>query len=106
MKLTPLQEAYRREKRIAHALMILANKHDVTLRTPLAIDANGEFSIVASNGTQEDGPNDFCGHFGTFAAILNEHNPRCGIAPGASLLPQSGWCRMNHFDVEKMVFSI
>lgn len=100
---TPIDIARLRENRIARGLTKIATRHGVTLRGPLHIDANGEFSVVASNGTDKDGPNDPCGKFKTFAAVLNMHNPRCGIAPGAVLLPESGWCRLNHFDAENLV---
>lgn len=54
----------------------------------------------------EDGsdPQYGCGHFGKrFADLLNQYNPRTGLSPSATLLPESGWCRMNHFDAERVV---
>lgn len=89
---------------LGKALQCLAASHGVTLETPLHIDSRGEFSIVAlpADGSS---PKLGCGPYGeAFAAILNQHRPRQGINPGV-VLPESGWCRMNHFEVEKMVLN-
>lgn len=99
----PVQQSRRREARIANALIRIARKHGVNLRKPLTIDANGEFSIVASNNTPNDGPNDACGQFRTFAAVLSKYSPRTGIVPTSHLSPENGWCRMNHFNAERLV---
>lgn len=93
-----------REDALARSLVALAEEHGVTLQQPLHIDVNGEYSIVAVPGNGSD-QRLGCGRYGAeFAAILNQHgSPRCGVASGATLQPESGWCRMNHFDVERMV---
>lgn len=85
------------------ALHELAKHHGVELRGPLFIDSRGEFSLIVN---PPDGKNTTgsCGAFGQeFAALLNQYRPRTGIVAGAVLEAESGWCWMNHFDVEKMV---
>lgn len=93
-----------RGEHLGKALQYLAACHGVTLEGPLHIDSRGEFSIVAlpADGSS---PKLGCGPYGeAFAAILNQHHPRQGINPG-TVLPESGWCRMNHFEVERMVLA-
>jgi hypothetical protein len=87
---------------LATALSELAAVHGVTLQLPMHIDSRGEFRIVALN---PDGTSPLYGSgpFGDFATVLNLYRPRTGIFAGATLLPESGWCYMNHFDVERMV---
>jgi hypothetical protein len=87
---------------LANALRELAGIFGVTLKLPLQIDSLGEYSIVAM---PRDGSSPLygCGPFGEFAAILSSYRPRTGSGPCAALLPESGWCIMNHFDVERMV---
>ena len=100
---SPLEESREREASIAQGLRDLAKQHGITLREPLVIDSNGEFSIQVSNGTDKDGHKDPCGEFGTFADQLSRHSPRCGFVPTKYLSPKNGWCRINHFDAEKLV---
>jgi hypothetical protein len=101
-EIKPVEHADLREPCLANALRDLASIFDVTLQLPLQIDSLGEFSIVAM---PKDGssPRYGCGPFGEFAAVLSGYRPRTGTAPCSSLSPQGGWCRMNHFDVERMV---
>lgn len=90
---------------LAAALAELAAEHGVVLQRPLQIDSRGEFSIVAMPA---DGSAFACGAgpFGeVFSQLLNRHNPRTGISPGATLEPKSGWCSLNHFDVERLVLA-
>lgn len=97
---TPLEIARIREHNIASGLLIIATKHGVNLRGPLHINSLGEFSLIA------DGPETpYCGMFGTFADILNDHNPRTGLQSGAHIMPENGWCYLNHFDAERLVAS-
>lgn len=102
-ELLPVPYADARQDALARSLVALAEEHGVTLQQPLHIDTNGEYRIVA----MPDDGSDLrlgCGRYGAeFAAILNRHGPRCGVASGATLQPESGWCRMNHFEVEQMV---
>lgn len=101
--LNPVSHGDRREEALAHALDAMAKGFGVTLEKPLHIDGNGEFSIVAM---PPDGssPKLGTGPFGKeFVTELNQHWPRTGTQPGAVLLPEVGWCRMHHDEVEKMV---
>lgn len=91
---------------LATALQELATEHGVQLQLPLQINSRGEFSInvLPDNGQSIQYG---CGSYGAaFADILNRHNPRCGLQPGAILFPESGWCWLNHFDAERMVLSV
>lgn len=95
-----------RERCLAKSLAALADAYGVRLKTPLHIDVNGEFSIVAQSDDPLANAIGGCGEYGSFAQILNRHSPRTGTAPGARLDEKSGWCRMNHFEAEKMVKSV
>ncbi len=101
----PVPFANQRERILAAALDTLAADCGVRLQMPLQIDSRGEFSIVA---VHEDGRNTTygCGPYGAeFAALLNQHKPRTGTLPG-DVLPENGWCYMNHFEVERMVCKV
>ena len=92
-----------REAAIAQALNALATEQGVRLEAPLQVDSRGEFRVVA---LQPKGG--LCwpstGTFGAdFVKLINRHNPRTGIQAGATLLPESGWCYLNHFDAERLV---
>lgn len=94
--ISPLAYSRHREKLLAQAIEAIAMMHDVKLKTPLQIDSNGEFSIEVPLRCVEP--------FGNgFNELLNRHNPRCGIASGARLLPENGWCKLNHFDAERLI---
>jgi hypothetical protein len=103
-RITPLEHSRQREVALAMALDLIALEHGVNLQKPLQIDSNGEFSIVALLPDGQDpkiyGAALFCNGFNE---LLNAHNPRCGVSPGATLLPENGWCRLNHFDAERLV---
>jgi hypothetical protein len=101
-KLSPVLAGDYRAHHLADGLRELAKKHGIKFREPLHIDTNGEFHLTVSNGTAHDGPNDGCGKYGTLLPILNRHNPRTGIR-STSNMGDSGWCMMNHFDVERML---
>ncbi|KVP97045.1 hypothetical protein WJ97_14600 [Burkholderia ubonensis] len=91
-----------REAALMAALPALARTFGVKLASMHRIDARGELHIVARDGDKD--PRLGGGRFGgPFATLLNTANPRTGIAPGAVLDSESGWCYMNHFDVEKLV---
>lgn len=91
-----------RQAAILAAVRFMAKSFGVQLAPMHAIDANGEISIVALDGDRD--PSLGCGRFGgPFAALLNTANPRTGVMPGATLCSESGWCRLNHFEAEKLV---
>lgn len=100
-ELSSLEHSRAREAAISKALTALATMHGVVLQAPLQINSLGEYSITATEPgslyTKQ------CGHYGTLAEVLNRHNPRCGAYGTTTLLPESGWCYMNHFDAERMV---
>lgn len=92
-----------RAKAIGEALTALAAEFGVTIAGPLHIDSRGEFMLTAKDPADTT-PRPVTGKFGAeLASILNEHNPRQGVAPGPFLHADSGWCYMNHFDAERLV---
>lgn len=102
--MTSVEHARAREKHIAQALREIASEHGVRLQEPVQIDSNGEFSVVAMPPDGRDPNVHGCGRYGeAFAAVLTAHNARTGVRPGAILDPQNGWCRINHFDAERLV---
>jgi hypothetical protein len=94
-----------REAQLAIALRTMAADLGVQLREPVQIDSNGEYSVVSVRTDGTSPPwGDAGGVFSAeFCAALNRHNPRCGVAPGAVLVPENGWCRLHHLSAEKMV---
>ena len=102
-EIKPVQYRDIREEALSRALNSMTSDLGVKLQQPLQVDSRGEFSIVAM---PEDGssPQLGAGPFGeAFSDALNHHNPRTGERPGAIMDGESGWCRLNHFDAEKMV---
>jgi hypothetical protein len=100
----PIQQGDAREAALADGLRELAACFGVTLREPLHIDSNGEFSLVVSNGTARDFAGDPCGQYGKeFADLIARYNPRMGLTPSRFMSPENGWCRMNHFDAQTML---
>jgi hypothetical protein len=103
--LAPWPESQRRAAAIADGLRQLAKRCGITLREPLTIDSNGEFSLAVSNGTERDGECDPCGQWGAgFAAHLNASGgARCGIYPTTHHHERGGWRRINHFAAQVML---
>lgn len=102
-QIKPVQLGQMRGEVLAKALQALAGECGVQLQAPLHIDSRGEFNIVAlpQNGMS---PQYGAGQFGDrFIQLLNSYSPRTGVYGVATLLPDNGWCYMNHIDVEKMV---
>jgi hypothetical protein len=101
--ISSVEHAYEREAAIAGATLALGRMHGIELQAPLHIDARGEFSLVVmppGGGNPAHGT----GKYGeSFAKILHGHNPRMGVVPGPFVDPSNGWCRINHFDLERMV---
>ncbi|KVP17407.1 hypothetical protein [Burkholderia ubonensis] len=91
-----------REAALIAAMNALARTFGVKLAPVSRIDGRGELHITARDGDKD--PRLGCGRFGgPFATLLNSANPRTGIAPGAVLDSESGWCYVNHFEIEKLV---
>lgn len=92
-----------REKLLISGLNALAAACGVMLRNPMRIDANGEISIVAKRPDDTLDVN-ACAEYGAkFAAMLSPFSPRTGTVAMSRVDPRNGWCRMNHFDVERML---
>lgn len=101
-QLNPLEFARVREESIGRALVAVAADCGVTLEQPVQIDSNGEYSVVVKQeatysgwGQAQYGP--------TLAEVLNQHNPRTGVAPGACMAADNSWCHLNHFAAEALV---
>lgn len=99
----PVPLGQERERRLVAAVMLLAESFGTRLDPIHRIDARGELSIVGKT----DSWNSHHVQFGEpFAQALNTHtNPQCGVRPGAIMDARSTWCRINHFDAERMVLA-
>ncbi len=64
------------------------------------IDANGELNFNLKGSAQGLG-----GEYGEeLAAIISQVPRRMGVSPtDAAMLPQNNWCRINHFDAERLL---
>jgi hypothetical protein len=97
--LKPVQLGDAREKAIVNGLHALAavfgKEIDYTF-----IDANGELNFNILGAAQGRG-----GEYGEdLAALLSQVPRRMGISPTTSpMLPQNNWCRINHFDAERLL---
>lgn len=92
--LTPVAHGNRREKALCAAIVLVAADFGVQLKPPSCIDARGEISVVTETGNYGE----------AFSALLNTHcRPRTGILPTAIMKEWDSWCRVNHFDVERLV---
>jgi len=91
-----------REQALIDGLHAIAADCKIKLK-PTHIDSNGEFAV---NAESEKGPfSDVCGPYGeAFASWLSRVPRRTGISASTSpVLPENGWCRINHFDAERLV---
>lgn len=96
--------AHERQAALGRALTALASIFGVRLQQPLYIDSNGEFSVVALKPSGEDPRFYGCGAYGTeLAALLTRHKGRTGAYGPATFEASSGWCRLNHFNAERLV---
>lgn len=101
-KISSVQHGDSRQAALVAGLEAMAAGFGVKLRGPLQIDSRGEFSIVVEPSPDADG--EARPQMGAdFANSLNCFGPRTGTMPGAVMSPESGWCLMNHFSVEKML---
>lgn len=93
-RLSAVQHASVREDLLACGLRHLAQDCGITLREPLAIDANGEFHIIVDGAT----------YGAEFCEVLNQVPVRCGIsAVKGHMIPENSWCRLNHFEAERLI---
>ena len=91
-----------REDALITALHMTADICGVTLK-PTHINALGDFTISAVD--PDPAKRMFCGRYGEqFAALLSTVSWRTGVvADKGKMLPENGWCYVNHFEVERMV---
>jgi hypothetical protein len=81
------------------AVSEMASTMNVTLKPMHAITTFGELEIASVNGVVFS--KEFCDALNTYC------KPRCGIYPTAVMEPvHSNWCRINHFDAEKMIHAV
>lgn len=93
-EISSITHGQRREAALIDALCAMAESFGVTLERPVSIDSRGDISVVCPQN---------CPPYGEqFVKWLNESSPRCGTGI-AVLLPESRWCRINHFSLELMV---
>lgn len=91
---SPLTSSNLREVALADGLRTIAKHHGKTLQEPVQWDARGEFKFTLADGVYGD----------EIAALLNEIHVRTGVLPMKGHVMSSGnWCRINHFDVERMI---
>lgn len=98
-----VQHGNERSQLVSQGLAAAAKALDTELVVSGYIDANGEYNLSAQH---PDGrlPMYGCGKFSqAFVDVLNQHHPRCGVLPTAHLTVDAGWCRLNHFDAERLI---
>jgi hypothetical protein len=106
-KLKAVPAGRAREKELCDAVATVAKYCGVILKPINAIDSNGELPIV-SQGVHIS---DLVGapFSKEFCDVLTAHTkPRCGM-PGtvAVMNPEhSNWCRINHFEAERLVYAL
>lgn len=100
----PLAIAKARETALKNALLAMGQELGVELE-PTLIDTRGEISVIAiaqDAGARRHGA---CGQYGeAFASWLNRIPVRTGsVSTQGHVLAENGWCRANHFEVERLV---
>lgn len=93
--LSSVPHANRRESCLCTAIEALATELGAQIEGPLRIDSRGDIAVNVKRGAG--------GYGAALAELLNRHNPRTGIQPGAVLQASSSWCYLNHFDAERLV---
>ncbi len=82
--------------------MDLARLTGADIERPLGIDANGELPITCRRHRGTGACESEYGE--AFAHFLTQVPTRTGIEARAGLArPDSAWCRINHFALEKMI---
>ncbi len=107
-KVSPLGAGRLREGLLSKGLRILAAEAGIELREPLQINANGEYAVIAEMTDPSLRSMGASGPYGAaFAALLRRFDTRTGqFAVKGHVLPENGWCWMNHFEVERMLTSL
>lgn len=95
----PVPAGRQREAFVCLGVFTLAESMGVTLKPIPCFTSFGELEIASVDGKVFS--KEFCD-------ALNTHcKPRCGIFPTAVMEPEhSNWCRINHFDAERMIHAI
>lgn len=103
-EIKPVELGNLRSQALAQGLMSLAKDCGIELKPIGGIDARGEYSIVVIP-TRENPLPDEAGEYGEkFAAWLSTIPRRTGISPTSTpAYEKGGWCRVNHFDAEKLL---
>lgn len=95
--LKPVQYAQKRELVLKDFLGALAEQYGRVVK-PSWIDTNGEmnFNVDTAKGPEDYGPE--------LAELISRVPRRTGVSPtDFPSQPTANWCRINHFDVEKLV---
>ncbi len=100
-RVLPWPHSQARGAALCQALVAMAASLGADIEDPITIDSRGELRCVSKQGTT--GKADRASFGAEFARWLNTASPRTGVAPGAVMLPESSWCYLNHFSVEKLV---
>lgn len=97
--MSPVEVGREREAALVEGLVELARMHGREISLTY-IDSNGEMAFNIA-GT-EHGRGDAYGE--ELAEVLSLVRRRTGIATtDAPVLPENSWCRINHFEVERML---
>ncbi|TXH16998.1 MAG: hypothetical protein E6R03_04555 [Hyphomicrobiaceae bacterium] len=98
-EMSPYEAGRHREHHLCTGLIWLAGHFGKDLCVPLYIDAHGEipFNLVHIQGKPSP-------QFGEgLAEWLNKITVRTGVIAGAVMDPSSNWCRINHFEAERLL---
>lgn len=104
--LSPVAFADKREAALIEGLHGLAQEYGRAIN-PTRIDRNGEmsFNIIGDHGPGNGRPSGLFGE--DLARWLSMVPRRFGDRPTtAPVLPENGWCRINHFDVERLLRAV
>ncbi len=96
----PVQVGAARELALIEGLMAIAEAAGASLERPVGIDARGEISVIGIR----DNIGASKAYGADFAALISAVPRRTGtVSTETPSLPESGWCRIHHFDVEKLI---
>lgn len=104
--LLPVHASDQRETALIKGVMAVARYFGVSLKPICAIDSRGELSLA----TVSENPMHRAGDpfSDSFCDVLNRHAvTRCSVNQRAMMDPaHSNWCKINHFDAERMVHAV
>ena len=96
----------KRERAIAigESLLLLGKVFGIDFDSYLYINSLGEINLKVEPESEADRRASFTGKYGkNFALLLSQYEIRTGtIVTKGYVLPENGWCRINHFEAEKM----